>query len=59
VTGFELAKRIAREARVVGYPGVAYTEDNSGDPYIRFAYTVSKEKLQVALERLKLFVKNL
>jgi aspartate/methionine/tyrosine aminotransferase len=59
VTGFELAKRIAREARVVGYPGVAYTEDSSGDPYIRFAYTVSKEKLQVALDRLGVFVRKL
>lgn len=59
MTGFELAKRIAKEARVVGYPGVAYTEDNSGDPYIRFAYTVGKEKLRLALDRLAGFVKNL
>lgn len=59
VNGFELAKRIAKEARVLGYPGVAYTEDNSGDPYIRFAYTVSKERLQEALNRLKIFVRTL
>jgi len=59
MNGFDLAKRIAREARVLGYPGVAYTEDNSGDPYIRFAYTVSKEKLRLALDRLAGFVKNL
>jgi aminotransferase len=57
--GFELAKRMAKEARVLGYPGVAYTQDDSGDPYIRFAYTVSKERLQVALDRLKVFVRNL
>ncbi len=59
MTGFELAKRIAAEARVLGYPGTAYTEDSSGDPYIRFAYTVSKERLQVALDRLAGFVRNL
>jgi len=59
MTGLELAKRIAKEARVLGYPGVTYTQDNSGAPYIRFAYTVSKEKLQVALDRLKVFVRNL
>jgi aminotransferase len=59
MNGFELAKRIAREARVLGYPGVAYTQDNSGDPYIRFAYTVNKEKLQVALDRLGVFVRTL
>jgi len=59
MNGLELAKRIAKEARVLGYPGVAYTEDNSGDPYIRFAYTVSKERLQEALNRLKIFVGTL
>lgn len=59
MSGLELAKRIAKEARVLGYPGVSYTEDNSGDPYIRFAYTVSKEKLRMALDRLKEFVRNL
>ncbi len=59
MNGFELAKRIAREARVLGYPGVAYTQDNSGDPYIRFAYTVNKEKLQVVLDRLRVFVRAL
>ena len=59
MTGFELSKRIAKEARVLGYPGVSYTEDNSGDPYIRFAYTVSKEKLLVALDRMRDFVNKL
>ncbi len=32
MTGLELAKRMAKEARVLGYPGVSYTEDRSGDP---------------------------
>ena len=59
MTGLELAKRIAKEARVLCYPGISYTEDNSGDPYIRFAYTVRKERLQIALDRLKEFVRNL
>jgi aminotransferase len=57
--GFELAKRIAREARVLGYPGIAYTQDDSGDPYIRFAYTVSKAGLQLALNRLGAFVRTM
>ena len=59
MSGLEVAKRLVREARVLGYPGVAYTEDQSGDPYIRFAYTVSKQKLSLALERMKAFVENL
>ena len=57
--GLDLAKRMAREARVLGYPGVSYTDDESGDPYIRFAYTVSKERLQTALDRLGVFLRTL
>ena len=57
--GLDLAKRMAREARVLGYPGVSYTDDESGDPYIRFAYTVSKERLQTALDRLRVFTRTL
>ena len=56
MTGFELAKRLAGEARVLGYPGVSHTEDRSGDTYIRFAYTVTNERLQVTIDRIKGFV---
>ena len=52
LSGFELAKRLAKEARVVGYPGTAYTLDQSGKSYIRFSYTRGIEELHTALERI-------
>lgn len=59
ISGFELAKRLAKEVRVIGYPGTAFTKDNSGDNYIRFAYTKTVEKLKVAIERIEDFVRKL
>lgn len=59
ISGIELAKLLAREARVVGYPGTAYTEDQSGSSYIRFAYTKNVDALNTALERIEKVVANL
>jgi aminotransferase len=49
----ELAKRIAKEARVVGYPGTAYTTDASGEQYLRFAYTRDVDTLRTVVERIE------
>ena len=59
MSGFDLAKRLARDASVVGYPGTAYTTDQSGDTYIRFSYTKTRDQLETALERIERVVKDL
>jgi len=59
VSGFDLAKRLARDARVLGYPGTAYTTDESGDKYIRFSYTKTTDELRTALDRIEEVVQKL
>ena len=59
ISGFEFAKRLAKEGRVLGYPGTAFTHDNSGAAYIRFAYTKSTGELKMAVERIEGIVKSL
>jgi len=59
LSGFELAKRLAKDVRVVGYPGTAYTVDQSGENYIRFSYTRAIDELQTALERIEKVTKSL
>ena len=59
MSGFDLAKRLASDARVLGYPGTAYTTDESGDQYIRFSYTKTIDQLSTALERIEKVVKKL
>ena len=59
ISGFEFAKRLAKEAKVLAYPGTAFTKDESGNNYIRFAYTKSKEKLKEAVRRIEQVVKKL
>jgi len=59
LSGFELAKRLAKDARVVGYPGTAYTIGESGRSYIRFSYTKSTDELQTALERIEKVTRSL
>lgn len=53
LTSTELAKRLAKEAKVLGYPGTAYTLRKTGEKYIRFSLTASEEKLKTALERIQ------
>ncbi len=55
----ELAKHLAKEARVIGYPGTAYTKDQSGNNYLRFAYTKDIGQLRTALERIEKAIKKL
>lgn len=55
----ELAKRLARDARVLCYPGTAFTSDESGGKYLRFAYTKSTDELMAAIERIKKLVETL
>ena len=55
----ELAKHLAKEARVIGYPGTAYTKDQSGKNYLRFAYTKDIGQLRTALERIEKAIKKL
>lgn len=59
ISGFELAKLIARDAKVLGYPGTAFTPDKDGDKYIRFSYTKPIDQLKTALERLEKVIKKL
>jgi len=59
MSGFDLAKRLARDGGVIGYPGTAYTTDDSGEAYIRFSYTKTKDDLQTALGRIEKVVTNL
>jgi aminotransferase len=49
----EFAKLLARDAKVLGYPGTAFSRDKSGEKYIRFSLTTSEEKLKEALERIQ------
>lgn len=58
VTGFgmpasQLAKILAKEARVVAYPGSAFTNGTDGENYLRFAYTKDMDSLKLALERME------
>jgi aminotransferase len=59
LTGLELATRLAKDGRVLGYPGTAFTHDESGADYIRFAYTKPAEDLIKAVERIHEIVKSL
>jgi aspartate/methionine/tyrosine aminotransferase len=59
MSGFEMAKRLARDARVLGYPGTAYTTDESGDKYIRFSYTKTIDQLSTALERIEKVIQDI
>ena len=57
--GLEVAKRLARDAKVLAYPGTAFTYDNSGEDYVRFSYTSSTAKLQTAIDRMEKVVNSL
>jgi aminotransferase len=59
ISGFEFAKRLAAEARVIGYPGTAFTTDKSGPDYIRFAYTKTADGLKEAVERISAVIKKI
>ena len=48
----EFAKLLARDAKVLGYPGTAYSLSKSSERYVRFSLTTSEEKLKEALERI-------
>jgi aminotransferase len=54
----EIAKRLAKHAKVLGYPGTAYSLGKSGEEYIRFSLTVNEEKLKLALERIQKVIEN-
>ncbi len=64
VTGFgmpasQLAKILAKDARVVGYPGSAFTNGDDGENYLRFAYTKDIDSVRLALERMEKVVETL
>ena len=50
---------LAEEAKVIGYPGTAFTTDESGPDYIRFAYTKTQDKLNTAIKRIEVVVKTI
>jgi aminotransferase len=58
MSGFDLAKRLARDARILSYPGTAYTTDESGDTYIRFSYTKTIDQLSTALGRIEKVIRD-
>lgn len=47
------------DERVVCYPGTAFIHDESGEKYLRFAYTKSTDELRTAIERMEELVKTL
>jgi LL-diaminopimelate aminotransferase len=47
----EFAKRLLAEANIVATPGIGFGK--YGEGYIRFALTVSAERIREAVERLK------
>lgn len=57
MTSEEFATRFLEEEKVAAVPGTAFGE--SGEGYLRISYAYSLEKLKVAMERMKRFVKNL
>lgn len=60
ITSLELAKHLAKDTRVLAYPGTAYTTTRSiGEKYIRFALTVDRGKLGNSLERMQKLVEEL
>ena len=52
-SGLEFAKRLARDGKVLAYPGTAFTHGDSGKDYVRFSYTRSRVELQTALDRIE------
>jgi aspartate/methionine/tyrosine aminotransferase len=64
VSGFDmpasqLAKFLAKEARIVSYPGTAFTNGDDGERYLRFAYPKDMELLKEGLRRLEQVVGRL
>lgn len=57
LSGFEFARRFVDEHQVTCMPGEIYGEGYEN--YIRFAYTASYEKTEIAMERLQKFVAEL
>ena len=57
-SGLDFAKQLAKEAKVLGYPGTAFSEKGGGRNYIRFAYTRPVEELKAALGRIERMIGN-
>ena len=55
----EIAKLLAKEGRMISYPGTAFTTDRSGEQYLRFAYTKDMAVLKTGLERIEEVVAKL
>ena len=55
----EIAKLLAKEGRMISYPGTAFTTDKSGERYLRFAYTKDMAVLKTGLERIEEVVATL
>ncbi|MCK4327523.1 MAG: pyridoxal phosphate-dependent aminotransferase [Candidatus Diapherotrites archaeon] len=53
LSAFDLSDGLLTDARVVGVPGTAFGENGGG--YMRFAYSVPREKLHGAIERMEPF----
>jgi aspartate/methionine/tyrosine aminotransferase len=59
LTSSELAKHLAQEARVISYPGTAFTNAGDGEKYLRFSYTKDMSELTSGLERIEAAVAKL
>ncbi len=57
MTSEEFAQRLLQEQKVAAIPGTAFGD--SGEGYLRISYAYSIDNLKKAMERLKIFVKNL
>jgi aminotransferase len=57
ISSADFAERLLEAERVAVVPGEAFGP--SGDGFVRACYAVSMEKLELALERIDRFVRNL
>lgn len=53
----QFAERLLKEGKVAVVPGSAFGENGQG--FVRMAYATSMEKLEEAVERIRVFVKNI
>ena len=57
LTSLEFAEKLLKEQHVAVAPGITYGENY--DKFIRIAFTLEKEKLKQAVERISAFMKNI
>ena len=57
MTSDEFAERLLREEKVAVVPGTAFGD--CGEGFLRISYAYSLENLQIAMEKIEVFIKRL